>query len=146
MKGLSVWRPWAALIGLGLKPIETRLHDKFKGLVGQTIFIHAAKSWDEYAYQSAKHYLIDAPMRYDLFPQLEKLEEVTGIIATVHVDLFRPLTPADSAGALFRIGAVQTYGLFLSNPILLPEPIVVPGKQGIWEYPVPEPANYWEGH
>lgn len=46
MKAITIWQPWASLIMSGRKAIETRTHDRFKGLVGQRIAIHAGRRWD----------------------------------------------------------------------------------------------------
>lgn len=42
MKAITLWQPWASFVFMGWKTIETRLHSRFKGLVGQRIAIHAA--------------------------------------------------------------------------------------------------------
>lgn len=46
MKAISLHQPWATFIALKWKTIETRTHEKFKGLIGQRIAIHAAKKID----------------------------------------------------------------------------------------------------
>lgn len=43
MKALTLHQPWATLIGLGVKSIETRSWAAPKSLIGQRIAIHAAK-------------------------------------------------------------------------------------------------------
>lgn len=42
---LSLWQPWATLIALGAKKIETRSW-RPRLRIGQVIAIHAAKKWD----------------------------------------------------------------------------------------------------
>lgn len=42
MKALTLWQPWASLIALGHKTIETRSWPARKSLIGQRIAIHAA--------------------------------------------------------------------------------------------------------
>ena len=44
MKALSLWQPYATLIAVGAKMIETRSWAPPKSLVGQDIAIHASKS------------------------------------------------------------------------------------------------------
>ncbi|WP_276200649.1 hypothetical protein [Chelatococcus sp. XZ-Ab1] len=41
MKALTVWQPWASLIGLSLKPYEFRGWPAPRALIGQRIAIHA---------------------------------------------------------------------------------------------------------
>jgi activating signal cointegrator 1 len=44
MKALSLWQPWASLMAVGAKKIETRSWSTdYRGLIA----IHAAKKWDE---------------------------------------------------------------------------------------------------
>ncbi len=42
MKGISLWQPWASLIALGKKRVETRSWRPPQALVGQRIAIHAS--------------------------------------------------------------------------------------------------------
>ena len=46
IKAISLWQPWATAVIDGVKEIETRTHDRFKSLVGQRVWIHAAKKVD----------------------------------------------------------------------------------------------------
>lgn len=43
MKAITLWQPWASLIALGVKTIETRSWGAPRSLIGQRIAIHAAK-------------------------------------------------------------------------------------------------------
>ena len=43
MKAITLWQPWASLIALGVKTIETRSWPAPKALIGGRIAIHAAK-------------------------------------------------------------------------------------------------------
>jgi len=51
MKAITLWQPWATMIALGHKTVETRTHDRFQCLVGQRIAIHAAKKYDKDAFE-----------------------------------------------------------------------------------------------
>ncbi len=42
MKAITLWQPWASLIAIGAKPIETRSWYAPQALVGQRLAIHAA--------------------------------------------------------------------------------------------------------
>ena len=46
---ITIHQPWASLIALGYKTIETRTHARFAGLVGKRIGIHAGKRFDKRA-------------------------------------------------------------------------------------------------
>lgn len=47
MKGLSLWQPWASLIAIGAKSVETRGWPAPPAIVGQRIAVHAAKETSE---------------------------------------------------------------------------------------------------
>jgi hypothetical protein len=68
MKAISLWQPWASLIACGAKPYETRSWAPPRGLIGQTIAIHAAKKIDKDAAKMATD-LMYGP--YDLAERLE---------------------------------------------------------------------------
>lgn len=46
MKATSLWQPWASLIMLGAKRVETRSWKPPESLIGQRVMIHAAKRTD----------------------------------------------------------------------------------------------------
>jgi hypothetical protein len=46
MKAISLWQPWASLIMLGAKRVETRSWRPPEALIGQRVMIHAAKRID----------------------------------------------------------------------------------------------------
>ena len=46
MKAISLWQPWATFVSVGWKTIEPRTHQRFNGLIGQQIAIHAARKID----------------------------------------------------------------------------------------------------
>jgi len=131
---ITLWQPWAQWVALGWKTIETRTHDRFACLKGQIICIHAGLKWDPMAQELAYRYMtvqqeIVTDNRFGM-----TLGDVSGkIIATVFVRAFRKLEPCDSQAALIECKTPR-WGLILESPILLPQPIAVRGKQGIWHY------------
>jgi hypothetical protein len=54
MKAISLWQPWASLIACSAKPFETRSWAPPRGMIGQTIAIHAAKKIDKGAIDFAE--------------------------------------------------------------------------------------------
>jgi hypothetical protein len=42
MKAITLWQPWASLVAIGVKTIETRAWPAPRSLIGQRIAIHAA--------------------------------------------------------------------------------------------------------
>jgi ribosomal protein S27E len=73
MKAISLWQPWASLIACGAKPFETRSWAPPRGLIGQTIAIHAAKKIDKGAAQFAEELMYGQhrPSGFDLADKLE---------------------------------------------------------------------------
>ena len=47
MKAISLWQPWATLIAIKAKQIETRSWHPGEGMIGKRIAIHAAKRWTQ---------------------------------------------------------------------------------------------------
>lgn len=129
MKVITLWQPWATLVILGWKTIETRLHPRFAGLVGETIGIHAGLKWDEDALALIKPYLGD--FRYDTLRRIPPMPGGT-ILGTVNVIEHRKLSESDSRYALIDCENTTRYGLILTSPTVFDAPIPAKGKQGIW--------------
>jgi hypothetical protein len=129
MKAISVWQPWAQFIVMGWKPIEMRLHARFKSLVGQRIAIHAAGKWDNNE-ESIGHYLSD--QQWDEFCLMKKVQP--SLAGTVFVESLRPLTSEDSKAALCNCGFPPgPYGLILKDAYRFHKPIPWKGQQGIFD-------------
>ncbi len=137
MKVITLWQPWATFIMLGWKTIETRTHDRFKNLIGETIGIHAGnafdRDWEELAgeYLSG-HQLTTIKCNFDFF------NEARGkIICTTKVEKTEWLYTRSSKRALINCDPKENgfyrFGLFLEN-IKKIKPIAAKGKQGIWNY------------
>lgn len=130
---ITLHRPWAAWVIAGLKPIETRTHNRFKGLAGKVIAIHAGKTYDQSALGSAVAYcslsrLTDAAMEFN---------EI-GVLGLVKVVSVRALGVGDAHGALIECATVQRFGLFMSEVRAFPRAYDVPGHQGIWTASIPD--------
>lgn len=61
MKALTIRQPWATLIALGVKTIETRSWRAPQALIGQTIAIHAGNHRPKDVYQNAHYGPFDFP-------------------------------------------------------------------------------------
>lgn len=131
---ISLWQPWSAWVIAGYKPIETRLHDKFRSLIGKRIAIHSTAKWDDKAIEAAFDY-VDDPTKLIV----EKSEP--GIVGTAFVRDTRWLHQlTDSREALIDCFTVSRFGLLLEN-IQPCELIPCKGKQGIWYFDYPERAS-----
>lgn len=135
MKIITLNMPWANWVSLGWKPIETRTHERFKGLVGQRIGIHASLKWDAKAMELAAPYLTATQLA-----QSDEFLRLGGaIICTAFVEDFRKLNEADAPDALIECKTTR-YGLFLRD-VARVEAIPCRGFQGIWNYEFPHPGK-----
>jgi len=134
MKVITLWQPWATWVILGWKTIETRTHNRFKCLAGQTIGIHAAKKYDANASSWATPWMSDDEMLW--YTRLDYSEGV--LLGTVDVVCAGKLSGVDSWNAMIDCNesTYARYGLRLRNPVIFNIPIPVKGKQGIWTYEI----------
>jgi hypothetical protein len=141
MKIITLWQPWASFIAWGWKTIETRTHDRFKGLIGERIGIHAGLKWDkdwkELACPYEESYLNVVQFSRTEGLQKEFMKNLPGtkgaILCTARVFDASWLSPHNSKSSLLKINDEhERFGLFLCDI----KPITIPakGKQGIWIY------------
>ena len=64
MKALTIRQPWATLIALGVKTIETRSWRAPKALIGQRVAIHAGKALPPFGLQLGPWTIVDTPGRW----------------------------------------------------------------------------------
>ncbi len=141
MKAISLWRPWDLFVLLGWKTIETRTHQRFKGLVGTTIAIHSAKKIDPRWRTMVSSYL--APRLLDSVERsILDGGFVHGIVEVWH---HRPLKWGDSYGALVCCRAGDRFGLDLAHPRFLMSPVEIRGRQGIFNVDISDHARQLAG-
>lgn len=135
---ITLWQPWAQWVALGWKTVETRTHNRFKGLVGKDILIHAGMSLDSYAIDAAKQYLSPEQLAQTVNQDGDyarfRADKVSGkIIAKAHVLSFRELY-GETADEMWSLIECRTnrFGLFLTNIQPLDPFVPAQGKQGIW--------------
>jgi len=63
MKAISLWQPWATLIVMGAKRVETRSWKPPEALIGKRIAIHASKRLDPLVLQPPFSDLISDPVK-----------------------------------------------------------------------------------
>jgi hypothetical protein len=123
---------------LGWKPIETRLHQRFRCLGERPtlLAIHASQKWDKTAIDAARQWLTEDQIR--LTETIIRQHPVEGhVIGTVMVMAFGPLREKDEARALIECRSVQRYGLILAEPKPLVPPLQVIGRQGLFRVQIP---------
>jgi len=140
MKAITLWQPWASLIALGHKTIETRVHDRFGLLRNQRIAIHAGKRFDDEAgkiISGAVGRVIWLPSGLDLGVKLGW--PFGKVVCTAMVAATRWLTDLDTRAVLCQ--AAGLFGLVLRDIRKLEPPIAASGRQGIWEWKNNAAAN-----
>lgn len=155
MRGLSLWQPWATLVAIGAKKIETRSWSTpYRGLV----VIHAAKSLPT----DARNFMLDSPAtsaliaglthlhlpyRHDFFENptrgaIVAVASLVRILATGGTNprmigpwphrWVRELSEQEQAFGNFE---PERYGWFLEDVRALPEPVPCRGALGLWPVP-----------
>lgn len=130
IKALTLWQPWATLIALGAKQVETRSWStSYRG----PLVIHAAK-------RPVKHEEITAPIaqalnEHGLEPDALPLGAVLCLCKLTDVERVETLKPRLWSGEVaFGNYAPGRYGWLLELVKCAPSPIPVAGKQGLWTW------------
>ena len=141
MKAITVWQPWAGALAAGIKENETRSWPtKYRG----PIAIHAAKkaiqhTWSDLCMNDEAREvicrrlglpeIIDGPATFPMGCILATAELVDCIEITP--EYITTLTPDELALGDYTLGR---YAWKMANVKKLPEPILIAGKQGLWEW------------
>jgi protein gp37 len=131
-KVISLWQPWATLMLIGAKQIETRSwQTPFKG----TLVIHAAKKWDKDLQAIANSEPFASVLRihgYD--PNALPLGAALGAVILdrcVSVDKLGALSQQEYAFGDYSEGR---FGWLTSRPRPFREPLPVAGEQGLRDW------------
>ena len=136
MKALSLWQPWATLIAIGAKRVETRSWStSYRGPVA----IHAAKKQDydslamclEQPFRSA---LIAGGIRYPKEMPFGAIVAVVNLDKCAHiVNGWRPRVPHCPHEVDFGDYTEGRWAWDLHAVRPLKEPVVCSGAQGLWD-------------
>lgn len=125
MPAITIKNPWATWIMKGWKVVETRTHNRFRGLDGKRILIHAGMGSDKKAFDTP-HLTPD---------QKEELLMPKGhILGSAMVYYTGLLLSCDSESALVDCSNSDLYGLCIDEIEIFEKPIPCKGKLGIWYY------------
>lgn len=152
MHAISLWQPWASLIALGVKTIETRSWPAPEKCLGERIAIHAAK-------RSISQCLRDVPEvdRAELLAPFSRLElkvlPLGAVVATATLDRCSRSTGIGGDGWIYAVetdGVVSGYrrvcrpdafGDYTADRYLWElkdiepiDPAPASGRQGIWTW------------
>lgn len=137
MKVLSILQPWASLVVLGHKKIETRSwNTKYRG----ELLIHASKSvkaWQGLWHQEPfKHSLDDVPPFGAIIGKVKLVDTCD----TLTIKTFPQWGQGKESATLteqelaFGDYSDDRFGWLLSDPVVFEKPIPAKGKLGLWEY------------
>lgn len=143
MKAISLWQPWASLIAVGAKHIETRHWQPPRALIGQRVAIHAGKRLIELGllgHPAFAHALAGYPIHYGAIVCTARLANVEPITP----DLCRSLSDNELAFGDYHAGR-YAWHLHDVHPLAVPVPTI--GRQGFFDVPdprAPDPARQAE--
>lgn len=125
MSMLSLWQPWASLIALGEKKIETRDWDTdYRGLIA----IHATKSLHPESHAAAQNPAIAAALaKHDTALQSLPLGAIVAVAEVVNTVEFTPGFDAGEPEKHFGNFTAGRFGLILQNVRPLAQPIPCAG-------------------
>ncbi len=156
MKALTLWNPWAMLAALNLKEFETRSWaTSYRG----PLAIHAAKTFPKQARAMCFMDKFIQPLYRERLVELNGRNRINmpfgAIVALCILEEIYYITDCDIRAPYYCDGILKhkviplppeperSFGDFspgrfawkFSNIIRLPEPIVTPGKQSLWNLP-----------
>lgn len=140
MKALSLWQPWASLMALGVKRIETRgWYMAHRG----PLAIHATSSWDVRATRFLRGGSYEAGLIRELLEErgirswidlplgaVVCTVEVVDCLATQVLLANDQVNKTELACGDFRPGR---YGIVTANVAAFDRPISAKGRQGLWD-------------
>jgi activating signal cointegrator 1 len=139
MKCLSLWQPWATLIAIGAKKIETRSWaTNYRG----PIVIHAAKT-KEQVYVCAREPFKSVLQAAGVESLALDLPYGKAICVVDLVDCIRTekLTDLSDQERAFGNYQPRRFGWLLANPRPFKTPILMRGMQGLLDSPIPIPLK-----
>lgn len=144
MKAISLWQPWASLVSLGIKKIETRSwRTNYRG----PLAIHASKRFWREDRQVARDYPAFAEALNDAGFKVADLPLGCVIAVCEIVDCVPTESMSFDLGRAYKEKPFGDYspGRFawiLDNVRPLKEPIPAKGALGLWEWEMPGGEDY----
>lgn len=134
MKALPLWQPWASLVAVGAKRIETRHWAAPRALIGQRIAIHATKRTSELwicEEEPFSEYVVADDLPLGAVIATAVLDRCSEMTEAAIAKLARE-NPHEAAFGLYEVGR---FAWVLRDVERLVEPVPFRGSQGIFEVP-----------
>ena len=138
---ITLYQPYAYFVIKGWKTIETRLHDRFKNLLGKRVAIHSAKKKIDYWNDISKnkyltfeqmHEALDAIDSYKYDAKYMERGYILGTATVEATGWLNKTATIYSKQALIDCQSTDRFGLWLTQVQPFAKPIEAKGKQGIW--------------
>ncbi len=141
--GLTLHRPWAAIVIGGSKDIENRGWKPPPWIVGQRIAIHAGKKFDEAGWQAARAIMMArdedtvAPLLWEM--NKEKMQIIGTARVVGYVQRLDPQTGGPTASSPVLMDWLDSpwffgdFGWVLSDRRALARPVGCKGAQKLWK-------------
>ena len=132
MNTITLWQPWASFMAWGIKTIETRHWPLPKSLENKPIAIHAAKKIARITNPHFEDAMIDQGLSYDDLP--------TGFILCYFEKVRCAKITGKNSGypeypeRAFGDYTPGRYMWIMEELNVLPWPVMIKGKQGIWNW------------
>lgn len=136
MKAITLYQPWASLVAIGAKTIETR---SWGTAHRGPLLIHAARRWtaaEQFAYFRSRDALVLAGWSHPRAEYLRDGKHLGCIVAVSRLADCREMREAPDGldGRLGTYGPGR-YGWVLEDVRPLPTPVPWPGERRLWDVP-----------
>lgn len=131
MKVLTLWQPWATLIAIGVKKIETRSWPtSYRG----PLAIHASKKLDRRIVAIAQQPDIAEPLYNSGIKEIGDMPFGAVVCVCRLVDCCQIVAPPNEPERSFGDYTPGRWAWFLTGAEPLPTPIPAKGRQGLWQW------------
>jgi hypothetical protein len=137
MKAISLWQPWATLMALGIKTVETRSWStEHRGYLAIHATGHFPKEARDLCYESP---FSDVLKLYNghLNPEMLPRGKVLAVVNLYSVFGTTSVNP-NSLNREFGDFSPGRYAWLTSNVIQLPWFVEAKGRQGLWDWDIPD--------
>ncbi len=141
MKAITLWQPWASLVAIGAKTIETRSWSTpYRG----ELAIHAAKRNPLFSSLDFHQLVRDVFKKFgiDYNVPLGVIVATCELVDVFPVENFWPMLHDHPLEASFGDWSEKRFGWQLSNIKMLEPPIPARGSQGFWNWKNENPPSH----
>lgn len=134
VRGLTLWRPWSYAVSHSDKYLENRDWEIWSWMIGKYVAIHAGKRWDEDAAKLVRRMCRRLEITQETIPS-SRIVAVARIAGWIHEDGLRhspQITDQQARVMCCSRWFGGPYGWVMGPRVVLAEPVVCKGAQGLW--------------